>query len=118
MAQEYFRTIIRNILPNHLSEHEIITLARYYGQQKLSDISPECLAARAQQVLKEANFKDFNKLHELCLQRDRERFVFFSYPYTMSKSSNQGSKFYNCNCTLLHLFTTINRPGLFVCSLK
>ncbi len=73
MTQDHFRMVVRNIVQDRLSEHEIVTLARYYGKQCSSEVDCSALAAQAQQLLKSANFKNFNKLHELCLHRDRDR---------------------------------------------
>lgn len=73
VSQDYFRSVVRNAVRGALTEHEIITLARYYGKQRVSEADCTALASQAQQQLKSANFKNFNKLHEMCLQRDRDR---------------------------------------------
>lgn len=73
MTQDHFRTVVSNVMQDRLSEHEIVTLARHYGKTRSTKVDCSTLAAQAQQQLKSANFRNFNKLHELCLHRDHNR---------------------------------------------
>ncbi|XP_030055562.1 EF-hand domain-containing family member C2 isoform X2 [Microcaecilia unicolor] len=70
---EQFRKILRNVSDGTLSEHEIMTVARYYSVQDDSDVDVNFLLATAQEQLKRNNFEDFSKLKDFFVHSDRER---------------------------------------------
>nr|XP_033805120.1 EF-hand domain-containing family member C2 [Geotrypetes seraphini] len=70
---EQFRNLLLNVSGGTLSEHEIMTVARYYSVQEGADVDINFLLAKAQDQLKRNNFEDFPKLREYFMQNDRKR---------------------------------------------
>ncbi|ELU01034.1 hypothetical protein CAPTEDRAFT_148704 [Capitella teleta] len=70
---EQFRSLLQDLSQGMLSEHEIVTLARFYQDNKDNSLSIETLLAVAQEELRKVNFEDFRDLQTLCIQHDTER---------------------------------------------
>jgi len=70
---DQFRSMIAGLAQGALSEHEIITLARYYQDRKNDDTTGQEMIAMAQEQIRKANFDDFNGILQQCIKYDKER---------------------------------------------
>lgn len=68
-----FRSTLQSLAQGALTEHEIVTLARYYQDPLEDPISLQTLVAVAQEELRKVGFEDFRDLHTLCIQLDKQR---------------------------------------------
>ncbi|XP_010191229.1 PREDICTED: EF-hand domain-containing family member C2-like, partial [Mesitornis unicolor] len=68
-----FRRLIVNITDGAFSEHEIITLGRYYCVKHEYAMDLHYLLAVAQEKLKKNNFVDFGKLSAVLIYNDCEK---------------------------------------------
>merc|ERR1712048_894509 len=67
-----FKNVIQNITGDLLSTHEIMTVARHYSN--MSDNSTDdCMKiiARAQEILRKANWEDFSLMQDRCIYMDQ-----------------------------------------------
>ncbi|NXN96237.1 EFHC2 protein, partial [Rhinopomastus cyanomelas] len=70
---EPFRNLIVKITDGAFSEHEIITLGRYYSVKDEREMDLHFLLAVAQQQLKKNNFENFGQLLSVLVYNDREK---------------------------------------------
>ena len=70
-----FRNIVLQMAQSQLTEHEIITIARYYQDRQEDNTTAQQMVAMAQEQLRKANFDDFSALLEQCIKFDKERYV-------------------------------------------
>lgn len=68
-----FRRVLHGVLPGVLTEHEIITLARFYQDRKDDALDVNTLIAVAQEQLRKNNFENFSRVQEQCIHYDKER---------------------------------------------
>ncbi|XP_064353414.1 EF-hand domain-containing family member C2 isoform X5 [Dromaius novaehollandiae] len=68
-----FRNLIVNITDGALSEHEIMTLGRYYSMRDDSEMDVHFLLAVAQEQLKKKSFENFGQLSAVLVYNDREK---------------------------------------------
>ena len=68
-----YRNLLVQLGGSLLSEHEIITMARYYSDTRDVKLSLETLVAIVQEQLKKNAFENFAKLQEGFLQHDTDR---------------------------------------------
>lgn len=68
-----FRNIVLRMAQSQLTEHEIITIARYYQDRQEDDTTAQQMVAMAQEQLRKANFDDFSAMLEQCIKFDKER---------------------------------------------
>jgi len=67
-----FKNVIQNITGDLLSTHEIMTVARHYSNMS-DNSSDDCMKiiARAQEVLRKANWEDFSLMQDRCIYMDQ-----------------------------------------------
>lgn len=70
---DQFRSLMQGLSEGRLTEHEIITIARFYQDRKDDDVSVDTLLAIAQEQLRKANFENFSRVQEQCMHYDKER---------------------------------------------
>ncbi|KFV12664.1 EF-hand domain-containing family member C2, partial [Pterocles gutturalis] len=68
-----FRNLIVSITDETFSEHEIITLGRYYGVRDEYEMDLHFLLAVAQEQLKKNSFENFEQLSAVLIYNDREK---------------------------------------------
>ncbi|XP_030315196.1 EF-hand domain-containing family member C2 [Calypte anna] len=68
-----FRNLIASITDGAFSEHEIMTLARYYGVREEYEMDLHLLLALAQEKLKKNSFENFEQLSAVLVYNDREK---------------------------------------------
>ena len=74
-----FRNIVLRMAQSQLTEHEIITIARYYQDRQEDNTTAQQMVAMAQEQLRKANFDDFSAMLEQCIKFDKERCVHSLY---------------------------------------
>lgn len=62
-----------DIAEKSLTEHEIMTLGRYYSVREKPEVDLGLLMAVAQEQLKKKSFENFSKLTDAFVYNDRER---------------------------------------------
>jgi Ca2+-binding EF-hand superfamily protein len=67
------RNLMVQLGGSSLSEHEIMTLARYYSDNQDNKMPLEALVSVAQEQLRRSNFENFAKLVESLLSYDTDR---------------------------------------------
>ncbi|NWY52272.1 EFHC2 protein, partial [Chionis minor] len=70
---EPFRNLIVSITDGAFSEHEIITLGRYYSAREEYEMDLHFLLAVAQEQLKKYSFENFEQLSAVLIYNDREK---------------------------------------------
>ena len=70
---DQFRSMIVAMTQGRLSEHEIITIARFYQDRKDDNTSAQEMVAMAQEQLRKANFDQFPSILEHCIKFDKDR---------------------------------------------
>ncbi|XP_072282959.1 EF-hand domain-containing family member C2 [Pyxicephalus adspersus] len=73
MTYETFRNVMVDIAEGSLTEHEIMTVGRYYSVREKPEVDLGLLMAVAQEQLKKKSFENFNKLTDAFVYNDRER---------------------------------------------
>lgn len=73
LPYEQFRDALKDIAKGQLSEHEIITLARYYQDKKEDPVDVETLVAVAQDQLRKGDFENFSRIEDQCVHSDQTR---------------------------------------------
>ncbi|KAG8450488.1 hypothetical protein GDO86_002953 [Hymenochirus boettgeri] len=73
MPYEIFRNLLADISEKNLTEHEIMTIGRYYSTREKPDIDLEFLTAVAQEQLKRKTFENFSKLNDVFVYNDQAR---------------------------------------------
>ncbi|XP_072195203.1 EF-hand domain-containing family member C2 [Excalfactoria chinensis] len=73
MEYDPFRNLIVSITDGAFSEHEIMTLARHYGEKEEYEIDHHFLLAKAQEQLKKNSFENFEQLSTILMYNDREK---------------------------------------------
>ncbi|NXX85998.1 EFHC2 protein, partial [Urocolius indicus] len=68
-----FRNLIVSITDGAFSEHEIMTLGRYYSVRDEYEMDLHYLLAVAQEKLKKNNFENFEQLSAMLVYNDREK---------------------------------------------
>ncbi|NXG62012.1 EFHC2 protein, partial [Hemiprocne comata] len=68
-----FRNLIVSITDGAFSEHEIMTLGRYYSVTEEYEMDLHFLLAVAQEQLKKNNFENFEQLSAVLIYNDREK---------------------------------------------
>ncbi|XP_075376193.1 EF-hand domain-containing family member C2 isoform X1 [Mycteria americana] len=68
-----FRNLIVSITDGAFSEHEIMTLGRYYGVRDEYEMDLHFLLAVAQEQLKKNSFENFEQLSAVLMYNDREK---------------------------------------------
>ncbi|NXI52837.1 EFHC2 protein, partial [Chloroceryle aenea] len=68
-----FRSLIISITDGTFSEHEIMTLGRYYSVKDEYEIDLHFLLATAQEQLKKNSFENFQQMSEVLVYNDREK---------------------------------------------
>ncbi|KAM4701524.1 EF-hand domain-containing family member C2 [Discoglossus pictus] len=82
MAYETFRNLLTQITEGNLTEHEIMTIGRYYSVREQPEVDFNVILAVAQEQMKRKTFEDFSKLSDAFLYNDREKKGFLSYQET------------------------------------
>ena len=73
ISYDHFRSLVRQ-LDNTLIEHEVMTLGRYYSEQKDENTPDwEKLVSIAQEHLRKRNFEGFGKLTESFIYEDMNK---------------------------------------------
>lgn len=67
------RNLIVSIIDGAFSEHEIMTLGRYYSVKDEYEIDLNFLLAVAQEQLKRNSFENFEQLSAVLTYNDREK---------------------------------------------
>lgn len=67
------RNLILSITDGAFSEHEIMTLGRYYSVRDEYETDLQLLLAVAQEQLKKNRFENFEQLSAVLLYNDREK---------------------------------------------
>lgn len=71
---EQFHNLVRQMDPT-ITEHEIMTVGRYYSQRQGEDkLNIQKLIGIIQEQLRKRNFEGFSKLREDCLHHDKARY--------------------------------------------
>ncbi|XP_074156905.1 EF-hand domain-containing family member C2 isoform X2 [Sminthopsis crassicaudata] len=70
---ETFREVMLNITNDRLTEHEIMTVARYYSVREDSDSDMTFLITLAQEQLKKYTFEIFDKMIDMCTYKDQAK---------------------------------------------
>ncbi|NXG78198.1 EFHC2 protein, partial [Baryphthengus martii] len=68
-----FRSLIGSITDGAFSEHEIVTLGRYYSVKDEYEVDFHFLLATAQKQLKKNGFDNFQELFAVMVYKDREK---------------------------------------------
>ncbi|XP_026529762.1 EF-hand domain-containing family member C2 [Notechis scutatus] len=68
-----FRNVLLNISDGKLSEHEIMTIGRYYSVREENEMDATYLLAVSQENLKKNNFENFGQLLAALAYSDREK---------------------------------------------
>ncbi|XP_078264821.1 EF-hand domain-containing family member C2 [Rhinoraja longicauda] len=68
-----FRNIVIEIGEGHLSEHEVITIGRYYSIRQQQDTDVCLILHLVQEELRKNGFEDFKKLSDAFIYEDRQR---------------------------------------------
>ncbi|KAF7250939.1 EF-hand domain-containing family member C2 [Varanus komodoensis] len=68
-----FRNVMLNISDGKLSEHEIMTIGRYYSARDENEMDATFLLAVSQEQLKKSNFENFGQLFAALAYNDREK---------------------------------------------
>ncbi|XP_053168976.1 EF-hand domain-containing family member C2 isoform X2 [Hemicordylus capensis] len=70
---EQFRNLMLSISDGKLSEHEIMTVGRYYGVRDENEMDVAFLLAVSQEHLKKHNFENFGQLLSTLAYNDRDK---------------------------------------------
>ncbi|XP_068125931.1 EF-hand domain-containing family member C2 [Hyperolius riggenbachi] len=73
MVYETFRNVMVDISETNLTEHEIMTVGRYYSVREKPEVDLGLMMAVAQEQLKKKSFENFSKLTDAFVYNDRER---------------------------------------------
>ncbi|XP_063811697.1 EF-hand domain-containing family member C2 isoform X1 [Pseudophryne corroboree] len=73
ITYETLRNVIVEISDRKLTEHEIMTVGRYYSIREKPEVDLGLLMAVAQEQLKKKSFENFGKLSDAFVYNDRER---------------------------------------------
>ncbi|CAH1781543.1 unnamed protein product [Owenia fusiformis] len=74
MSYEQFHDMLLQVAPGLLTEHEIMTIGRYYMEKKEDDrLDINTLIAITQEQLRKHNFEGFTKLNEQFMHHDNSR---------------------------------------------
>ncbi|XP_075706870.1 EF-hand domain-containing family member C2 isoform X2 [Rhinoderma darwinii] len=73
MTYETFRNAMVEICDRKLTEHEIMTVGRYYSAQEKLEVDLGLLMAVTQEHLKKKSFENFSKLCDAFVYNDHER---------------------------------------------
>ncbi|CAH2220366.1 EF-hand domain-containing family member C2 [Pelobates cultripes] len=84
MAYETFRNILVDISDKQLTEHQIMTIGRYYSVREKPEIDLNSLLALAHEQLKKKAFENFNKLCDAFKYNDREKTGSLSFRKTIT----------------------------------
>ncbi|XP_063300338.1 EF-hand domain-containing family member C2 [Pelobates fuscus] len=84
MAYETFRNILVDISDKQLTEHQIMTIGRYYSVREKPEIDLNSLLALAHEQLKKKAFENFNKLCDAFKYNDREKNGSLSFRKTIT----------------------------------
>ncbi|XP_054244088.1 EF-hand domain-containing family member C2 [Indicator indicator] len=68
-----FRNLIVDITSGAFSEHEMMTLGRYYSEKDEYEMDLHFLLAMAQEQLKKNNFENFGQMSAVLMYNDREK---------------------------------------------
>ncbi|XP_075445849.1 EF-hand domain-containing family member C2 [Ascaphus truei] len=82
MAYETFRNLLVTVSDGKLTEHEIMTIGRYYSIREKPEVDLGFLIAVAQEQLKKKSFENFNKLSDAFVYNDRDRKGLLSFQET------------------------------------
>lgn len=72
VALDQFRCLLKQMTEGQLLDHEIMTLARFYGDRPAVDLNPAQVIGVAQQQLRKHNFENFTKILEAGNHVDRK----------------------------------------------
>jgi len=67
-----FKSVVKNVGRDELSEHEILTTARYFGERKSNEDNSLTLAATVQEQLRKVNYENFSLMHQACVYQDKD----------------------------------------------
>merc|ERR1719378_669236 len=67
-----FRRFFNQACQGFLSEHEIITLARHFGEKKKQEDDIEVLVATVQEELRKVNYESFSVMMDACVYQDED----------------------------------------------
>eukprot|EP00118_Oscarella_pearsei_P002935 m.12276 g.12276 ORF g.12276 m.12276 type:complete len:731 (+) comp23948_c0_seq3:84-2276(+) len=73
VPQDLFKSLVRRFTDGSLVEHEIVTLARHYGNNMCGFLDGSDVASQVRDHLRQANFSSFAHLTDAFLHRDKER---------------------------------------------
>jgi len=71
-----FRAIVKKIAGNDLSEHEILTIVRHFGETQSNSDNVDALVATVQDQLRKVNYENFSLMHDACVYQDVHRIGF------------------------------------------
>lgn len=75
---EQFRSAVQSLAVGHLTDHEIISVARSYQDRKDDGYNLKTLVALSQEQLRKVNYEDFSTIAAQCDHYDEERIGFLS----------------------------------------
>ncbi|KAL8190434.1 UNVERIFIED_CONTAM: hypothetical protein K2H54_053984 [Gekko kuhli] len=73
MDYDEFRKVMMNISDGKLSEHEIMTIGRYYSVRDKNEMDITFLLAVSQEHLKKSSFENFGQLLASFVYNDRDK---------------------------------------------
>ena len=79
MSYDSFRQFLQSLAGSALTEHEIISVARFYQDRKDERLDLGTLLAIAQDQLRKVNYENFQQVLEQCIHYDSERWDFTQY---------------------------------------
>ncbi|KAJ8030955.1 EF-hand domain-containing family member C2 [Holothuria leucospilota] len=84
VAYDQFRNLLVQLGGSNLSEHEVMTLARYYSNTQDNKLDLQTLVAIVQDQLKKANFENFVNLADGLAHRDTDNSGFLNVEHVRS----------------------------------
>uniref|UniRef100_A0A7M5VAV7 EF-hand domain-containing family member C2 n=1 Tax=Clytia hemisphaerica TaxID=252671 RepID=A0A7M5VAV7_9CNID len=73
MSFETFKKIVKKIGGENISAHEILTIARHFGDFHLRDEDFETLVASVQEQLRKVNYENFSLMNDACIYVDERK---------------------------------------------
>ncbi|XP_018102145.1 EF-hand domain-containing family member C2 isoform X2 [Xenopus laevis] len=84
MPYEIFRNLLVDIYEKQLTEHEIMTIGRYFSVREKPETDLGFLTAIAQEQLKKNSFENFSKLSDVFVYNDKDRNGWLSLQKTIT----------------------------------
>ena len=74
MSYEAFQSALQRLAAGQLSDHEMISVARFYQDRKDDRLGMETLVAVSQEQLRKVNYEGFSKILAQCEHYDQNRY--------------------------------------------